>query len=203
MEPAEAYEHKGVRIEIYYDESPGSTPRDWSNVGTMVCWHRGYDLGDRQPEGRERDALERGGLRLLTRYLTMWSEATVVIPLGLYDHSGLTMYAGGGPHAFDSAGWDSGTVGFIFDTPAGREECGTPLDRIEEVLRDEIDVYDQFLRGDVYGYVVAPNSEEEESCWGFYGIDDVKQEAESIADSIAHDRWVEEEPVMDVAEMLA
>jgi hypothetical protein len=202
MEPVEKYDHKGVKIRIYYDDSPASTPRDWSNVGTMVCWHRGYELGDRPLESQERKALERGGMHLLTRYLTMWEGATVVIPLGLIDHSGISMYAGGGAHVMDPGGWDSGTVGFIFDTPAGREECGTPLDRIEEILHEEIEVYDQYLTGDVYGYIVG-SGEHEESCWGFYGMDDVKQEAESIAEGIAHDLWVEEEPAQDVPEIMA
>lgn len=30
------------------------SPRDWDNIGTMVCWHRRYTLGDEQPnEGME------------------------------------------------------------------------------------------------------------------------------------------------------
>ena len=34
------------RIRTFYDESPES-PRNWDNLGTMVCFHRNYDLGDK------------------------------------------------------------------------------------------------------------------------------------------------------------
>ena len=33
------------KLEIAYDTDPQS-PRDWGNLGTMVCWHRRYNLGD-------------------------------------------------------------------------------------------------------------------------------------------------------------
>ena len=187
MQAIEKYEHEGVPVKIYQDEDP-SSPREWSNIGEMVCWHRGYDLGDRQPESREIKALERGGRRLLERYLKMMQGATVVIPLGLIDHSGISMYAGGGEHRCDPGGWDSGTVGFIFDTPEGREECGTTPEYVETCLLQEIEVYNQYLRGDVYGYVVADGREDEDSCWGFFGIEDVQQEANSIAEIIAKER---------------
>lgn len=183
----EEYEHEGVPVIIYQDENP-SSPREWCNLGEMVCWHGRYDLGDRKPEGQEIKALERGGMRLLERYLRIVAGATVVIPLGLIDHSGISMYAGGGAHWSDSAGWDSGTVGFMFDTPATREQCGSPLDLIEKGLLDEIETYDQYLTGDVYGYVVADGRDDEDSCWGFYGIEDVQEEANSVAAVIATER---------------
>jgi hypothetical protein len=40
--------YKGCKIELIYEDDPGS-PREWDNVGTMVCWHRRYNLGDTQP----------------------------------------------------------------------------------------------------------------------------------------------------------
>ncbi|HMM80505.1 MAG TPA: hypothetical protein PKC65_10830 [Pyrinomonadaceae bacterium] len=43
-------------------------------------------------------------------------EKAVIIPVGMYDHSGYTFYEGTGPHAFDSPGWDSGQVGFLYVT---------------------------------------------------------------------------------------
>ena len=192
----EEFIHEGVPVTIYQDDDPGDTPRDWCNVGEMVCWHRRYELGDRQPEGVEVDALERGGMRLLARYLTLFGGATVVIPLGLYDHSGISMYAGGGAHWSDAAGWDSGTVGFIYDTPESRQEtgCDTP-ELIEQALRQEVETYDQYLRGDVYGYVAGnPDSGAEshhDSLWGMYGLDYCIEEAKQAAHAIATDTAME------------
>lgn len=41
------------RVRFYHEEhAPWADPRDNSNIGTMVCWHSRYDLGDEQPGGR-------------------------------------------------------------------------------------------------------------------------------------------------------
>ena len=37
-----------MKLRIERDEYPES-PRDLDNAGTMVCWHRRYNLGDEQP----------------------------------------------------------------------------------------------------------------------------------------------------------
>ena len=44
-------EYKGLTIDVHQDPEPES-PRDWCNLGTMVCDHRRYKLGD--DNGREK-----------------------------------------------------------------------------------------------------------------------------------------------------
>ncbi|MHB9130367.1 MAG: hypothetical protein ACYDBB_04650 [Armatimonadota bacterium] len=41
----------------------------------------------------------------------------------------------------------------------------------EEALRAEVAVYDQYLRGEVYGFVLTDcaTGKVTDSCWGFYG----------------------------------
>lgn len=188
MSEVERYVRAGVPVKIMWDEDGGdyADPRQHTNVGTFVHWHRRYELGDRQIEGREVDAMERGGLRLLTRYLTLCCGATQVIPVGMIDHSGISVYAGGGTHWSDSAGWDSGTVGVIFDTPESREETGVSDEEIEKILRTEIEEYDKYVRGEIYGYEVG-DDRISESCWGYLGLDCVREEANMAADAIAED----------------
>jgi hypothetical protein len=101
----------------------------------------------------------------------------------MYDHGGITVYEGG-RSPFDSMGWDSGAVGVLFDTTESREMCGTDLEHVREALLGELHTYDQHLTGDVYGYVVEDvTGEQIDSCWGFYGIEDVRSEARAAADS--------------------
>jgi hypothetical protein len=110
----------------------------------------------------------------------------IYLPLFLYDHSGITMSCG--PF---SCPWDSGQVGFIYisrddaqreynsgnksfpqirSTVDGDREFASLEELAQYYLRCEVEVYDQFLTGDVYGFVlVDENGEEEDSCWGFYG----------------------------------
>lgn len=210
MEPFDTYEHAGHIVKLYYDEDPQhANPReDDGNVGVMLCWHGRYNLGDEQFAGDDFstdvtcsrcdgdgcDGCDGNGYVTLSLegYLKRERGATVVLPLGLLDHSGISMYVGSGAHPYDSGGWDSGQVGVIFDTPETRKEL-TDLspEGIEKCLRDEVEIYDQFLRGEVYGYVVETKTgEHEDSCWGFLGdLEYVKSEANAAAE---HAQSVEE-----------
>ena len=46
-EPIEVLDIDGFKVKIFHDSAPQS-PREWDNLGTMVCWHRKYCLGDEQ-----------------------------------------------------------------------------------------------------------------------------------------------------------
>jgi len=121
----------------------------------------------------------------------------ISLPLYLYDHSGITMSTGG-----FSCPWDSGQVGFIYISRAKvREEFHIKRvtrfweERIAGYLKGEVETYDQYLTGDVWGFRlyevpegVDPGelSEEEvealeevESCYGFFGEDAALEEAKS------------------------
>jgi len=60
---SDTIEHAGYTIRIEQDQDAES-PREYDNLGTMVCWHSRYKLGDEQPkcepsefmEGLARDA---------------------------------------------------------------------------------------------------------------------------------------------------
>jgi hypothetical protein len=214
METPYEREHlgEGVRVAIYPDESCGDdSPRQWSNVGQMVCEHSRYDLGDRKPEDSELEAVRRGGMALLARYLRRYGDAVgPVLPLGLLDHSGLHMWVGGGSHWTDSAGWDSGTVGFTYATRKQLAECGLPdpqhdgetVDaRIARALTQDVETYDQWLRGDVWGYVVEVRGDagadedaddadwdEVDACWGIYGSDEAMTEGREAAAGYVEER---------------
>ena len=58
------------------------------------------------------------------------------------------------------------------------------LSKARKCLKAEIEEYRMWADGECYGYILTalhPDTEEEtESCWGFIGFDNVKQEAESI-----------------------
>jgi len=132
------------------------------------------------------------------------NDHVVMLPLYLYDHSGITMSTG--PF---SCPWDSGQVGWIYATKEMiREEYGITriskqlLKKVEVLLESEVKEYDQYLTGDVWGYDVKllkrhadaePGSFdendadvlEEESCWGFFGSDYCLEEARTVAENLA------------------
>lgn len=171
-------------------------PRDWDNLTTMVDWHKDYVLGGRKATDQEREALQRGGEALLWRYLRRNEGAVAMAMLSLLDHSGLHMWVGSGSHWSDSAGWDSGTVGFSYITKNrmkdffGAEDykpddfSGTLEEWLQNQIEQDVKTFDQYLTGDVYGIIIEDKDGEEiDSCWGFYGFDYAKQEAEEMLTS--------------------
>ena len=167
----ETFTHNNKTINIKQDEYP-TCPRSWDNLGTMVCFTRNYRLGDKHDLTSE-------DLEAITK-----SNEYLSLPLYLYDHSGLTMNTTG-----FSCSWDSGCVGAIFVSKETiRKEYGwrnITQKRKEQIigyLKGEVETYDQFLTGDVYGYeIVDTDGNLEDSCWGFFGKESAIAEAKACA----------------------
>lgn len=127
-------------------------PRDYDNLGVMVAnGHRRYKLGDKSKWNDSVAAFmsEPGNtFEGLIEYLKAEAGATVVLPLWLYDHGGLSMRTG--RFWEDSGGWDSGLVGAIFDTTESRKMMGVFTTSVEKVLQSEVEEYDKYLRGDAW-----------------------------------------------------
>jgi hypothetical protein len=204
-EPIEEISYKGYTIQVWYDDLVGSPRKEWDNVGTMVCWHSRYNLGDKQPredlEEWLRDQLhdqnwqmqewlqEKLDVKLtddetfddfidecsMSELMATFKLYNVVLPLYLYDHSGITMST----HSFRDP-WDSGQVGFIYVShKKAKEEWGDQdyLNKAEKYLEGEVQSYDDYLTGSVYGYKILDleGEELEDSTWGYYG-DEARKE---------------------------
>lgn len=163
--------YRGCAIKLVIDEDPPN-PRECSSTGTMVCSHRHYTLGDEQAENVD--------VELLT-------EGAIVLPIYMYDHSGITIST----KPF-SCPWDSGQVGIIFcgletalnafQLPAGstwQSVCtgpqGEELDlstAVRHAMELEVQAYDDYLNNNVVGFTATSlgedRDEEIESVWGFY-----------------------------------
>ncbi|WP_299476413.1 hypothetical protein [uncultured Paracoccus sp.] len=170
----EAYQ--GHTIKIFHDPDAES-PREWPNLGTLICWHRRYRLGNSHrfdsPEAFLRDLADVSDQSDLSmaQLRELAERKAIILPVFLYDHSGLTMNTIG-----FHCPWDSGQVGFVYVTlEAIRKEFGVKRvtkalrDKVADVLRDEIVSYDAYLAGRVYGYVIERDGEELDACWGFFG----------------------------------
>lgn len=162
------YEEKKIgkyTVKVVQDDDPMNPRKEWDNLATMICFHRRYNLGD--DHNFDIDSLK----EFLKRKDVYW------LPLYLYDHSGITMSTG----SF-SCPWDSGQVGYIYlEKERFLKETGYGFtkmtkkakEKLYELLRGEVETYDQYLTGQVYGFRVEDESGSiVDSCWGFYG--DVK-----------------------------
>ena len=180
METVETIERYGYTGRIEYDDSPNS-PREWDNLGTLITWHPRYTFGDRDGE--------REGIDPAELYSDLQRERALILPVYMYEHSGITIRT-----STFSDPWDSGQVGFIYvDRETVLREYSakriTPAVRqsVLECLQGEIETLDQFLTGQVYGYVIKDaEGEHVDSCWGFYGLDYVRSELKAAIEAQPH-----------------
>ena len=154
-EPAEVIDYKGLKILIYQDENPVD-PREWDNFGTMIAFHPRYDIGDKH------DLTKESLLKLVKQ------TEVVSLPLYLLDHSGLRISTG--KFVSDSAGWDTSLIGFIYATKERiLDEFDGDVERAQATLQAEVELYDDYLTGNVYGYTVMDGDHMVDSIWGYYG----------------------------------
>jgi len=195
MDSIETISYKNFDININIDESPES-PREWDNLGTMVCFHDRYRLGDGGDNYEDPTALlidlNLKQIQIINKLknredddyiyyaddldnphkelINMAQKSGIIIlPLYLYDHSGITMNTTG-----FNCRWDSGQVGWIYITPEDikKEYSVEVIDeklkkKVTDLLRGEVKVYDQYLTGNIYGYSI--DEPINDSCWGFFG----------------------------------
>lgn len=166
--------YKNRKISIVYDNDYAMNPvKEWDTLGTFSCFHNRYDLSS---PGAIKDMDE---LKELIERPDVLS-----LPLYLYDHSGITIST----DPF-SCPWDSGQVGYIHITHEKiKEEYGNPnpkaLKKVKKLLQGEVETFDAYLTGQVYGYQVdgepEPGEDREtaeenlDSCYGYYGDDGAK-----------------------------
>jgi len=161
--------NRAADIKVIKDEHP-ENPRDWDNLGTMICSHKRYEFGDEQFDTSQFDSWED-----VKKYIEKELNAVIILPLMVYDHSGISMYIKGDGGYRQHEAWDSGQVGFIYVSHEDIEkEYGfinpAILDLAENYLRAEVETYSTYLEGDVWG-VIAYNEkgEETDSLWGLFG----------------------------------
>lgn len=194
-------ENEKMTLKIVQDEDVES-PREGENLGVMICWHRRYNLGDKHNFSEPRDFM----VSLVEKYadeeveeideltddelMNIIADHIVILPLFLYDHSGITMKTS----SFNDR-WDSGQVGWIYASKKRfRDETGYTESELfnqglaQEMLIGEVEDYDKFLTGDVYGFVLEDEfGDVKDSCWGFYGLEAIQEELKGYLGSEHHD----------------
>jgi len=173
----------GRILQIIYDTDAWN-PREDDNISIIAAFHRKYSLGDKNLNFSEKQF---NGWDEMEEHIINNEEAIVCLPLTLYDHGGISISIGRhGPR------FDSGQVGYVYTTKEKLDYNGiyqgdgdgllndesfeSYKKRITEYIQSEIDTYEYYLTGDVYGFKLIEkdnqgNDVEIDSCWGFYGSD--------------------------------
>lgn len=178
--------HRGYDINIYYDTSPES-PREWDNLGTFYTSHRRYRPEKEFDEHFQwEEVFDRYG-----DFSDLFEKRYIALKIYLYDHSAQTISSS--PF---SCPWDSELFGIVaVSVEKVKKEYGWKVltrarrRKIEEYLQGEIDTYDNYLRGEVYGYRITPADDKDdvlESCWGYFGDSGLGQLKDECRDMIDH-----------------
>ena len=171
MEEIKSIEYKGMTIWISYDEN-AENPREWDNVGTIYSNHRDYN-----PDGHKIDEIENEEGKLVSEEL---DRKYIWLPIYYYEHGGLSVSTKRDYPYNDS--WDSGLFGIIaVEKERVRKDWGWEAitkERREQILRSlegEIETFDSYCRGEVYGFVIEDEDGEHiDSCYGYYGDEGMK-----------------------------
>lgn len=150
-----------LRLVIEQDEFT-EDPRSWDNLGTMLCCHRDYNLGDcnsnKETElqlaeicrkyGKSDEEIDEMTFAEEIQFI-LDQDDICGLPLWLYDHSGISI------STRRQCLWDSSYVGLIFiekDFFIAQTRLKDEKDwkiKAKEVLENEIETYNCFLQGDV------------------------------------------------------
>lgn len=142
-------------------------PREWENLGTMLCCNKYYQLGDCNSNeetlaqlaelcrkyGKTDEEIDEMDFREEIQFL-LEQDNICGLPLYICDHSGLSMQT----YRFDA--WDSSFVGLIFidketffAETCYKNDCDWKAEA-KKRLKNEIETYSQFLEGDVQQYTL-------------------------------------------------
>ena len=195
----EQINYKGYVINVHFDEHP-ENPREWDNLGTISHWHRNMNIGDEEITcgvyewiagmldidldtymewHDERGKSTKDGL------LKLFNEKYIALDMYCYEHGGITIST-----SSFSCPWDSGQCGIIWVSkedvlkayPHYKIVTKNLREEVERMLKGEVETFDQYLTGQVFGFSITVNGEETDSCWGFYEEDYMVEEAKSLID---------------------
>jgi len=178
-----------------------STGNDWYTSSSYSASLKGKDV----PDWFLENCLSTLRMSELIE-LTEQMKDVVLLPLYLYDHSGITIKT----HSF-SCPFDSGQVGWIYaDYDAIKKEYNTvtpeTIEKAKNLMESEVKEYDYYLTGQCYGFKLFEGDNQVDSCWGFYGeINDVSQyikeylpaECKNIVDSLEFQYEIDEDEYLE------
>lgn len=149
-------------LKVQQEEFPES-PRNWCAGTQMGMWHKRY----RFPNELFMTPDDYDNWEEMSEALQ--KEFHIVLPIYIYDHSGLAFSTS--PF---SCPWDSRQVGFI----CYKEELSSELtEQMKGTMIDEVDQYHNYVNGYLYEYLIEDSEGEIViSCGGFNSIDAATQE---------------------------
>jgi hypothetical protein len=131
------YEYKGCTITIEVDPKPVN-PREKDNLGTIVCFYQGQDLGDCHVFDSPAEVVAH-------------IKETKAVSLPIYSELPCPVFNG----------WDTKQLGVIFSEAYRiykefnvKKVSQKVRKQVVDLLTEELHTYDNFLRGDIYRFKI-------------------------------------------------
>lgn len=178
--------HRGLTINVFHDEL-GDNPRDWDPLGTMICFHNRYDLGDKNDYNSD----DFNGWESMMKAVEKDNGTCVFLPVYMYEHGNIALSTSR-KYPFDCQ-WDAGRLGFIFVSKKDiRKEYGkagkVEIEKAKTIMMNEVEIYSKYVSGECYLFSVEDENEENlESRGGFYDTDEALKEGLEAAEYLADD----------------
>lgn len=163
-----------------------TNPRDdqnYDNLGTLACFHKNYD----SDKNCTIDSNDFNTLDKIKKYITSRAGLNAIcLPVYLYSHSGDTIKT----TPFNCR-WDSGQLGFIYCSKEKvrkdmrwKRITAKRLEKVKTFLINEIDMFDKYIRDDVYMASITEEGDDEiiDSMGEYYDIDECIAQAKSMCD---------------------
>jgi len=159
--------YRGYNIEIYRDIYSENPIKNFDLLGTFTSFHRTYDLSCKKNKFTDKNEF--------IDFIRKNKNKIVLLPLRVYEHSGISISTSNNYPYNDR--WDSSHVGYIWITyKTIREEYNVKhitkklIEKVENILIDEVKLFDDYLNNNVYEYIIKSNNNDiVESCSGYYG----------------------------------
>ena len=164
-------------LEIMYADA--ISPREDTNLGYFITVERRYISPDDNKllhniidtTQNKVSSIEQHMETVKREYENATDEKVLAIyPITRYEHSRIKYYRGVG------SGFDYSLCGMYVITDKTQKEVGVEPKDFEKVVDAEVEVYNRYANGEVYGFeLYDENGEFEDSCWGFYDIEDIRE----------------------------
>jgi hypothetical protein len=192
MYDAETYEHAGIPVRIVYDQHAENPYYSFDQASDLLYSGEWDFKTEPVPSpGYRAWYREDPSSAVMCRWLTMFAGYALAIPFHLAD------YGSGGLRAWLTTPDDEPASGYLVLTREAYDkefgQYGMPLSgdaehTAEKTCRAEFSTFASYVEGDVYGFIVAEDTSDEDSCWGFYGFDYCKEAANEAAEYVAEER---------------
>lgn len=150
-------------------------------------------IGSQTFQSEHDELYERGLGGAFGRYLRIF-HGIEALPVYMYQHGNIALSASSFIGRAQHAQWDSGMIGWAYITKEELETTGIP--DAAKAIEGEVQMYGEWMNGDVYGYIVEELKsfrkvydgeelenafedeewEEVDSCWGFIGLEHAETE---------------------------